>query len=214
MASPYYLYFNMTDRNGLPPIEAARRAFAAAKAPAARRFFADNYLRSVKQHEPAQLAEITSAVEAKLFVAVTTGFREEIALNQMREDPARYVAELTPEEVKRLPDSFLGETIRAWADKDSPAATRWALSLNREQEVVSGVHSWYSLDFSAATSFAFSLPSGKMRDDSLAALCGRLGWDQDFSAAETCLKAIVDEKIVRMAVSNLERARQRYSKKD
>ncbi len=208
VASPNYLFM---DGNGLPLIESARRTFAAAKEPAARRFFADRYLRTVKGQQPDQLAEITARMEAELSGAGTQGFREDVALNQMREDPAAYVAELTPEELKQLPDKFLGETIRAWADKDSPAAVRWALSLNREQDVVIGVGSWYSLDPSAAAGFAFSLPVGKMRDESLSALCDRFGYSRDYDTAEKCLAAIKDQKTADSAAWRLENSRQRFS---
>ncbi len=208
VASPNYLFM---DGTGLPPLEAARRAFAAAKEPAARRFFADRYLGSVKVQQPDQLSEITARVEAELHGAETQGFREDIALNQMREDPAAYVAELTAEEVKQLPDKFLSETISTWAQKDSPSATRWALALNREQDVVSGVQSWYSLDPSAAAGFAFALPAGKMRDDSLSNLCDQFSYSRDFAAAEKCLAAIEDKTTADRAAWRLENSRKRFS---
>ncbi len=214
VATPNYIYADMRDVDGMPPLEAAHRAFAAAKDPAARRFFAESYLRSVKLKQPDQLSEITAQVEAELSSTAVRGFREDIALSQMREDPAGYVAELTAEEVKQLPDKFVSETISAWAQKDSPAATRWALSLNREQDVVRGVESWYSLDPSAASGFAFSLPAGKMRDDSLSSLCDRYGYSRDFAAAEKCLAAIKDKKTADLTGWRLENSRKRFFGKD
>jgi hypothetical protein len=214
VASPHYFYSDGWDPGRLTPLEAARRAFAAAKEPAARRFFADSYLRSVKASQPDQLSEITAQVEAELSGTEAHGFREDIALNQMREDPAAYVAELTAEEVKQLPDKFLSETISTWAQKDSPSATRWALALDREQDVVNGVQSWYSLDPSAAAGFAFALPAGKMRDDSLSYLCDQFGYSREFAAAEKCLAAIEDNTTAGRAAWRLENSRQRFSGKE
>ena len=61
---------------------------------------------------------------------------------------------------------------------------------------------------------AFSLPAGKMRDDSLSSLCDRYGYSRDFAAAEKCLAAIKDKKTADLAAWRLENSRKRFFGKD
>ncbi len=211
---PNYGYSDTQDDVGAPdPMEAARRAFEAAKLPAARRFFAESYLREVEAAQPGQLTEITTVVEKELASSDATALMTEAALKQMRADPAAYLADLAPEQIKQLPPDFTREAISSWASKETPTATRWAVAQGRPEETAQCVDSWYRLDPPAVIQFALALPPGLVRDRGLEKLCDRLSWDQDFATAEKCRALIEDKDLAQSAAFRISEGKKRQEQR-
>lgn len=212
-----YTYFTLdmadllSPTNGRSP-DASRKAFEAATLPAAKRLFAAQYLRETAQKNPDQLSEITAEVEKVLTSADAAELRLETAQAQMRQDPFRYFAELTPEEIQALPDRFLTEMFQSMAGKDSAAAARQAVALDRPDDAASCVFQWFELSPAAATDFVLSLDPGPARQSCLARMFEQFIWKKDFVSAEKYRLEITDPQRAQQADFSLKSARERHAK--
>lgn len=202
-------------QNGAPKfsfLEASRQAFEAARHPVARKIFADDYLRAAAREQPALLADITAEVEKQLAASDAADLSRGAALTQVRDDPPAWFAALTEDEIRSMSPRFLSEALQVWTQKDTPAATRWAVARRLTDQVGAGVGRWYSMDRAAALSYVSSMPASEIRDCGMLELCDRFSGDQNFEAAEKCLGEIVDPKLKDQGMVRLAGAKERAAR--
>lgn len=160
-------------------------AFHAAETPEAQQFFAENALRFASEEQKQQWQ--------MEFAEVLPDLKARASGKPWDQDPAAWVAKLSPQDVAALPAEQAKELIRQWGQKNPRKALDWALAQGRP-EAARALDLLYYQEPREAVALASGVPAGKERDEVLSTICDMAAFYGDEASARQLLPLISDQQ--------------------